>query len=334
MNEHIQPCIDDAVNLAGVGTTAELVERTRRFCIECTKSIKPTYLQRKDSFKEYPLVGIVGTLMDSLDLTTENILFLLENNRLWDAPILFRSVIDGSAKCAYLLSASSVEEENRRLEEFVNILSQKEWASFEQSAQNVKYNFLGNNYKSPLFDFFYQIVQREKTRPGDGAQIRKVSKRWAFGSLSKILRSECPQWAEWADLFEFYYAFSNPVVHKSALGCQRLFEEAKQINGRHGASIIAYASPILVLNALLLYCRLFLFARKAELDVQPLMDVAQNSHDLFEKAAAIEALATKTFNQQLNDTLRDSHFQSLGATYSCTAENKNDEKSHVSSAKI
>ena len=119
-----------AENLAEVGTTAELVGRARRFCVDCTQSIKPTYDQIKDSFKDYPLVVTVGSLIDSLDWTTENILFLLENNRLWDAPILLRSVIDGSAKCAYLLSAPSVEEENRRLKEFVKILPQKEWASF------------------------------------------------------------------------------------------------------------------------------------------------------------------------------------------------------------
>ena len=134
----------------------------------------------------------MGTLIDSLDCSTENILFLLENTRSWDAPILLRSVIDGSAKCAYLLSAPSVEEENRRLEEFVNILPQKEWASFEKSSRNMKYNFLGSNYKSPVFDFFYQTVQHEKTRSGESEQIREVSKRWRFWDLSTVLRRECP----------------------------------------------------------------------------------------------------------------------------------------------
>ena len=281
-----------------------MVARTRRFCVDCTQSIKPTYDRIKDSFKDYPLVGTVGSLIDSLDWTTENILFLLENNRLWDAPILLRSVIDGSAKCAYLLSAPSVEEENRRLEEFVNILPQKEWASFEKSSRNMKYNFLGSNYKSPVFDFFYQTVQHEKTRYGESEQIRDVSKRWRFWDLSTVLRRECPHWSEHADLFEFYYASSNPLVHKSALGCQRLFEEAKLINGWYAGSIIAYASPILILSALLLYCRLFLFARKAGLDVQPLIDVAQNSHDLFERAATIEAVTLKKFTQQVNDVPR------------------------------
>ena len=313
MNENTQSGANGVVDSAGVGTTAELVKRTRRFCIECTQSIKPTYLQRKDSFKAYPLVGTVGTLIDSLDLTTENILFLLENNRLWDAPILLRSVIDGSAKCAYLLSAPSVEEGNRRFEEFVNILPQKEWASFEQPAHNMKYNFFGSNYKSPIFDFFYQVVQREKTRPDEGKLIKEVDARWRFWNLTQALRRECPQWAEGADLFEFYYAFSNPLVHKSALGCQRLFEEAKLINGQRGASIIGYASPILALNAWLLYCRLFLFASKAGLDVQPLVDVAQNSRDLFDKFAAIESFAIRTFIQQSNDVPKDSQAKPFNA---------------------
>ena len=304
---------NEVENLADVGTTVELVARTRRFCVDCTQSIKPTYDQIKDSFKDYQLVGTVGTLIDSLDCSTENILFLLENNRLCDAPILLRSVIDGSAKCVYLLSAPSVEEENRRLEEFVNILPQKEWASFEQPAHNMKYNFFGSNYKSPIFDFFHQIVQREKTRPGEGKLIKEVDARWRFWNLTQALRRECPQWAEGADLFEFYYAFSNPLVHKSALGCQRLFEEAKLINGQYGTSIIGYASPILALNVWLLYCRLFLFARKVGLDVQPLMDVMQNSRDLFDKFAAIESFAIRTFTQQSNDTPKNSQTKPFDA---------------------
>ena len=311
MNKNIQSATNGAVDLAEVGTTAELVERARRFCVDCTLSIKPTYDLIKDSFKDRPLIGTVGTLIDSLDLTSENILFLLENNRLWDAPILLRSVIDGSAKCAYLLSAPSVEVGNRRLEEFVKILPQKEWASFEQPAHNMKHNFFGNNYKSPIFDFFYQIVQCEKTGPGDGKLIKEVDTRWRFWNLTQVMRRECPQWAELSDLFEFYYAFSNSLVHKSALGCQRLFEEAKLINGQYGASIIAYASPILALNALLLYCRLFLFARKAGLDVQPLMNVMQNSRDLFDKFAAIESLATRPFPKQSDVSLGNSPNQSL-----------------------
>lgn len=301
MNERTQSDNNGAMDFVEVGTTAELVARTRRFCVDCTQSITPTYDRIKDSFKDYPLVGTVGSLIDSLDWTTGNILFLLENNRLWDAPILLRSVIDGSAKCAYLLSAPSVDEGNRRLEEFVKILPQKEWASFEKSSRNMKYNFLGNNYKSPIFDFFYQTVQHEKTRSGESEQIREVSKRWRFWDLSTVLRRECPHWSEHADLFEFYYASSNPLVHKSALGCQRLFEEAKLINGWYAGSIIAYASPILILSALLLYCRLFLFASKAGLEVQSLIDVAQNSYDLFERAATIEAVTLKKFTQHVND---------------------------------
>ena len=85
------------------------------------------------------------------------------------------------------------------------------------------------------------------------------------------------------------------------------------VNGLCGTSIIAYASPILVLNALLLYCRLFLFARKVGLDVQPLMDVMQNSRNLFDKAATIESLVIKTFTLQTNDMSKDSQTKPFDA---------------------
>lgn len=56
-----------------------------------------------------------------------------------------------------------------------------------------------------------------------------------------------------------------------------------------------------------------MFARKTVLDVQPLVDVAQNSHDLFDKFVAIETFAIGTFIQQSNDVPKDSQAKPFNA---------------------
>ena len=73
MTENTQSGTNDTADSADVGTTVELVARTRRFCVDCTRSIVPAYLQKKDFFRDYPLVGTVESLIVSLEWTTDNI---------------------------------------------------------------------------------------------------------------------------------------------------------------------------------------------------------------------------------------------------------------------
>ena len=276
----------------------ELVLKVRGFCKDCTQAIAPQYLKIKDNLSNDSFANAVGPLMTSLDLTTDDVFFLLENKRLWDVPILFRSVLDGSAQCMYLLSASSQEEEDKRLDEYLHVLPKKEWASLEQPLRNMKKWISGYEDENVLIDVLQQTVQREKTKDGEGAAIKEVARRWSFWELSRTLRQECPQWAASADLFEFRYATGNFMVHKSGIGCRQIIEESHQIAMYYDSSTIAYASPILISIALLMYDRLLLFATRFNLDCLPLQCVMKNNVDIFINAIAVEDLAKEVVRKQ------------------------------------
>lgn len=276
----------------------ELVLKVRGFCKDCTQAIAPQYLKIKDNLSNDSFANAVGPLMTSLDLTTDDVFFLLENKRLWDVPILFRSVLDGSAQCMYLLSASRQEEEEKRLDEYLHVLPKKEWASLEQPLRNMKKRISGYEDENVLIDVLQQTVQREKTKDGEGAAIKEVARRWSFWELSRTLRQECPQWAASADLFEFRYATGNFMVHKSGIGCRQIIEESHQIAMYYDSSTIAYASPILISIALLMYDRLLLFATRFNLDCLPLQCVMKNNVDIFINAIAVEDLAKEVVRKQ------------------------------------
>ncbi len=276
----------------------ELVLKVRGFCKDCTQAIAPQYLKIKDNLSNDSFANAVGPLMTSLDLTTDDVFFLLENKRLWDVPILFRSVLDGSAQCMYLLSASSQEEEDKRLDEYLHVLPKKEWASLEQPLRNMKKWISGYEDENVLIDVLQQTVLREKTKDGEGAAIKEVARRWSFWELSRTLRQECPQWAASADLFEFRYATGNFMVHKSGIGCRQILEESHQIAMYYDSSTIAYASPILISIALLMYDRLLLFATRFNLDCLPLQCVMKNNVDIFINAIAVEDLAKEVVRKQ------------------------------------
>lgn len=281
--------------------TNELVQNARRFCTDCIQAIAPQYIKIKDALSDNPFANAVGPLMTSLDLTTDDVFFLLENKRLWDIPILFRSILDGSAQCMYLLSASSKEAQDKRLDEYLHVLPKKEWASLEQPLRNMKKGINGYEDENVLVDVLQQTVQREKTKDGEGAAIKEVARRWSFWELSRTLRQECPQWAASADLFEFRYATGNFMVHKSGIGCRQILEEANQVATYYNSSTIAYASPILISIAILLYDRLFLFATKFNLDCRPLQSVMENNIDIFINAIAVEDIAKEVVRMQKED---------------------------------
>lgn len=278
--------------------TDELVLKVRSFCADCTKAIAPQYLKIKDALLDNSFANAVGPLMTSLDLTTDDVFFLLENKRLWDVPILFRSVLDGSAQCMYLLSAPSQEDEDKRLEEYLHVLPKKEWASLEQPLRNMKKGIGGYEDENVMIDVLQQTVQRKKTKDGEGPAIKKVARRWSFWELSRTLRRECPQWAASADLFEFRYATGNFMVHKSGIGCQQILEEAHQVATYYNSSTIAYAAPILISIAILMYDRLLLFATRFNLDCRPLHSVMESNVGIFTNAIAVENVAKEVVRKQ------------------------------------
>ena len=198
----------------------------------------------------------------------------------------------------YLLSASSQEEEDKRLDEYLHVLPKKEWASLEQPLRNMKKWISGYEDENVLIDVLQQTVLREKTKDGEGAAIKEVARRWSFWELSRTLRQECPQWAASADLFEFRYATGNFMVHKSGIACRQILEESHQIAMYYDSSTIAYASPILISIALLMYDRLLLFATRFNLDCLPLQCVMKNNVDIFINAIAVEDLAKEVVRKQ------------------------------------
>lgn len=281
-----------------VAKSDELIQKVHSFCTDCTQAIAPQYLKIKDALSDNPFANAVGPLMTSLDLTADDVFFLLKNKRLWDVPILFRSILDGSAQCMYLLSAPSQEDEDKRLDEYLHVLPKKEWASLEQPLRNIKKGISGYEDENVLVDVLQQAVQREKTKDGEGAAIKAVARRWSFWELSRILRRECPQWAASADLFEFRYATGNFMVHKSGIGCRQILEEAHQVAAYYNSSTIAYATPILISIAILMYDRLLLFATRFNLDCRPLHSVMESNVDIFINAIAVEDIAKKVVRKQ------------------------------------
>lgn len=268
-------------------TTEEMKNQARGFYDACIDAIASQYSMIQSSLVGDLFAESVGGLMSSLDWTTDDIIFLLENNRYYDVPILFRSVLDGTARCLYLLSAPCKEEEIKRLDEYINVISKKEYASFEQPVANLKNSLRGCvTMDDTIVDSLSAQIQQKKTEEGERRRVAEVAIRWRFKELSKTLRKECQQWAESADSLEWKYAMANPVVHKSGLGCRFLNQGINQIKTHYNSSAVAYAMPTLISSVLLLFDRSLVFSKRFNLDSGPLWRIMNQNISLFMRAAS------------------------------------------------
>lgn len=253
------------------GLTEDLKKHARSCYDDCINAIASQYSTIQSSLAGDLFVESVVGLMLSLDWTTDDIIFLLENNRYYDVPILFRSVLDGTARCLYLLSAPCKDEELKRFDEYLNVISKKEYASFEQPVANIR-NSLRScaTMENSIVDSLSAQIRQQKTGEGESRRVNEVAARWRFKELSNTLRKECPQWAASADSLELNYAMANPLVHKSGLGSRFLNEGINQIKTYYNSSAVTYAIPTLISSALLLFDRSLVFSKRFNLDSGPL----------------------------------------------------------------
>lgn len=228
---------------------------------------------------------------------------LVENEQVWDLPILFRSILEGSARALYLIAAPSREEAWRRVDEYDNILLKSEMASLEQSINRMaELTKEEDSVDAKTSKISKDIMQEWKTGEGESRQVREVVRKWNFWNVSRSLRKECRSWAMSADTWELRYATANVLVHKSSVGNKHLMESYRSI--RDGANSPLFSAATIIEGCVVLqFDRTFLFSRRLDLDSAAIIDVKSRHEDFFEMLSSIRAESESVLEKQLEDQL-------------------------------
>ena len=230
-------------------------------------------------------------------MTTDSIIILIEHGLIWDAISLFRSLLEGSARFFYLLSTPTEEEEIKRFYEFEEVLSDKSMMSLEQRVANFK---KGHLYKHDKADAYLDRIDESVKEiaheiSGEAAEVKR---KWNFFNLSHALRSECPEWANMADQWEFRYATSNFAIHKDGLivgpGITHWMQEPSTDN----LLVRLWAPSLLSFCVLLVRDRLTMLMQKFDLDCRVLLDVMQRNRDFADLATQVELVAREKLRHQ------------------------------------
>jgi hypothetical protein len=185
--------------------------------------------------------------LDSCHLTSESVLILVANCKLWDADTLTRAVVEGTVKFAYL-SFGSQEEIDRKINEYDCILPANnrlkrhdriepllkviddpdapEWKAYRDL-------LLSENEIKELRHHFPKNVRRS------------VEQAWSFHSLLQALSSSgLPVLRECKHLF-CNYGLSSHVLHQDADGIEMIYDRNNRDAIRKDAIELAHAARLL-----------------------------------------------------------------------------------------
>ena len=275
----------------------ELIKSARQLISDYADVSYPQLAQCGEFLQSDKRAQTATKLYVSSAMTTDSVIILIEHGLIWDAISLFRSLLEGSARFFYLLSTPTEEEEIKRFYEFEEVLSDKSMMSLEQRVANMK---KGHLYKHDKTDTYLDRidVNVKEIAQGISNEAAEVKRKWNFFNLSHVLRSECPEWANMADQWEFRYATSNFAIHKDGLivgpNITHWMKEPSPDN-----PLVRVWAPSLLSFCVGLVCdRLMVLMRKFDLDCEVLTDVMRRNLDFAKLATDMELEAREMLREE------------------------------------
>lgn len=261
----------------------QIGEMARSFVKDSSCAVRELILKFGNNTLLDGLDECVHELMVANNETTESAFILLEHNKVWDATILLRTIIDGTAKLCYLLTARDFDEERRRMHEFRDLVPRREMGAIFQRVLAMKrspFHRGGAMGSDPVIDPLYRQSDRDRPKDGEGRFYGDIMKKWEFIRISSLLRKDCPEWGNLADLWEYRYAMSNTLVHKSDNGCGQIVERKDREMNYRTLSDLAHAASLFMDISMLFHTRGVVLSRRLNVPTASLVGVL-DAHKFF-----------------------------------------------------
>ena len=237
--------------------------------------------------------------------TTDSCAFLAERARIYDASILRRTIIQGTLKFIYLLTAPNYEEERIRVNEYLNLLPRKQFASNEQP---VKTSFNISRYgdtdiKAFVQKHFVDYINNHKTKQNEGSHLRMIHKMWEYLNLSKKVATECEEWRKIQHSMDEKYSTSNDYVHCNATGCfETMIAILRESNDEDFVEYQHYCFPIDIMLDMcsLSFVRAEILAKRIKIDSKELNCTIKKNKSFLEMIEKMRVTTCREIIRKLN----------------------------------
>ena len=169
----------------------------------------------KEKFDCPELVWILGQLCISCHLTSESVLILIGNLKLWDAEILIRSIFEGTIKYLFL-SIGNMEERKNKFNEFIKILP--DISHLKRHKRITTLLEFANSFPEEEADNFRKLLLSENdfneyTKKYPKTLIKKIEQKWSFNEMIKEISTA---YSDYKSLlgFGYIYGMNSHFIHK------------------------------------------------------------------------------------------------------------------------
>ena len=223
---------------------------------------------------------ILRQLLISCQLSSESVLILVSNMKVWDAEIVLRSVIEGTFKFVYLCLGTDSEidkkfseynqhlpevnriKRHKRLLEFLAVIEDpesKEWKPFRDLL---------------LSDQELQTLEAHYPR----AKRKKLENQWSFHSiLSSFERSSVKELRLLRHLF-YQYGMGSHITHQDADGVAMISERINRGDERRNAIIRAHGAREVSDLSVMAFLRHLSALHLSGKDTKPAIDYFNQQH--------------------------------------------------------
>ncbi len=203
--------------------------------------------------------------------TSESTLLLIRHGRLWDADILFRSILEGSMKFIYLCNKNS-DNRTQLNEEYSIVLPEMVRIRRESRLQEL-FNVLLDK-DAPEWEAFRKLqLSKEELERLTTQFPRKLrdtlEQKWSFTKIVGELAQSNKNTKVLSGFFHIYGLCSH-LVHKDSDGVDMIWERSLRPDVRRNAVHLAHAARLFSDLFALSLLRLFMAFDMLELPKEPL----------------------------------------------------------------
>jgi len=208
-------------------------------------------------------------------LSSESILLLLGNMKLWDADSLARSVSEGTMRFIFLCQGDE-KERAIKLHEYGVLLPLFSSLKQHKRAEAIlaKNGDRSPSEVKPFHDVLLPSEEIQRIQTEYPKKVRqRIEQRWAFMEICDELQRSGDQ--HFAELFHLHYPYgmSSHVIHQDRIGTAMVLERMRRGKERRDAVELAHAARMIFDVFIYGITRAFSLYRANKLAPEPILEI-------------------------------------------------------------
>ncbi len=254
--------------------------QARRDMRKYFKISKPYF--EKNSQDEPDLRWVLTQLAVSCQLTSESSLILIGSNRLWDAEILIRSVLEGTLKFIFLCTGDEKELAARKNEYWEELPKIK---ALKRHQHICAFLATADDSSAKTWEILKELLLKEEDLEAINREFsfkakQQLQQKWSFSEMVKTLaNSEIMGYDSLMRLY-FGYGMGSHLIHQDAEAVGLIWERSQSEPRRREALELAHGARGIRDLLTLAMVRALMIFKINQADPQPVIDLFQSQQRL------------------------------------------------------